>query len=1457
MMPPPSLRCSRFSIRHQIENPASAGRRIVPFPALWKEESFWGFEMHSPPLEVMPGQSPPVVNALGVASKWLSIVVVGISLIVLVGWALDIGVLKSLIPGRVTQKPNTAIGLMASGAALLLWRWQMKFQARRPQPMAKRRFPFAVFLLAVFAIALGLVNLLEYGLGLNFGIDQLLFETSPDAVDTLAGGRSAPNTAVNFVLIGSALLLLMRQQYRAAQGFSAAAFAVALLALTGHLYAVADFYRVGSVTGMAVHTAIAFLLLALSVLFASADRGWMREFTSDYAGSVMLRRMLPLMGVLPPLLGSVILLIYENLALLPEGAFALRSIFGTLLFSAVIWWNGRSLNRLDAQRQAMLRQFSQELESQVAARTAELEVVNRELRQEITERVQAEVSLRESENQMRRAINFAPFPIIVHAEGGEILAVSQTLTNMTGYTAAEISTIPDWTQRAYGERQSIVQEVIDQLYQVDGPIDEGEFAVRTQDGGTLIWDFSSAPLGYTVDGRRLVISMAADVTARKRVEADLQESRLALQRQLAEIEAIYQTAPIGLNVLDPDLRFVRINERLAEMNGFSVEEHIGRTVGELLPDLAEPAERLLRPVLETGEPLLNVEIHGETPAQPGVPRVWLESFLPLKDGDRVIGINTVCEEITEQRRMAAALHQSESRYRTLFETMEDGFCVVEVLFDEAGQPFDYLFIEVNPAFERQTGLYQAAGKTALELVPGLEPHWAEIYGNVVRTGESVRFENSGESMGRWFEVSAFPVAAQGRNRVAILFRNVTERKQADLALREAQIQLESALAAGSIYTWRWNISSNLVVVNQSFSQLFGVNSNEAAVGLPIEHFIDAMHPDDRPQVTRAIQRAIATGEDYQAEYRIHDASGEEHWVLARGQAEYDAAGHAIAFPGALADITNRKKAEAGLREYSARLDFILAASQLGTWEVDLQVQPFVAEPRSLRHDQIYGYDSLHPNWTYDTFLSHIHPGDRPQVAERFAATLATLNDWEVECRIIRADGALRWVWISGSVYQDPNLQSKRLIGLIADISDRKQAETALMERALQQAAVANIGQQALAVKDLDTFLQAVTAHMAQVLDVEYCKVLELLPEGDRLLLRAGVGWHDGLIGNATVESDRASQAGYTLASHDQVVVDDLRTETRFSGPALLTDHAVTSGMSTTISSTNGHPFGVLGIHTRAHRVFTQDDVDFLQAIANILAETITRHQTEQEIRQLNVSLERRVEARTRQLTEVNQELEAFAYSVSHDLRAPLRAIEGFARIFQEDYGDRLDTTGQEYTQMLIDSASQMDALIRDLLAYSQMGRREIQRVPVSLEVLVQRAFQGLDAEMRDRQPQVIVEPLPVVLGQRSVLQQVIGNLITNAIKFVEPDKTPVVKIWAEERQPFVRIWIEDNGIGISPNHQRRIFRPFERLHGIEAYPGTGIGLAIVQRGVERLGGQVGVESVPGAGSRFWIELPRS
>jgi len=253
----------------------------------------------------------------------------------------------------------------------------------------------------------------------------------------------------------------------------------------------------------------------------------------------------------------------------------------------------------------------------------------------------------------------------------------------------------------------------------------------------------------------------------------------------------------------------------------------------------------------------------------------------------------------------------------------------------------------------------------------------------------------------------------------------------------------------------------------------------------------------------------------------------------------------------------------------------------------------------------------------------------------------------------------------------------------------------------------------------------------------------------------------------------------------------------------------------------------------------------------VMLDITDRKATSGRIEELNAALARQIEG----LAAANQELDAFSYSISHDLRAPLRAMQGFSEALLEDYGTRLDATGHDYANRIVTASRQMDSLIQDLLAYSRLVRAEVSLDTVNLETVVDEACGALEIELKDRGGEIAVErPLGRVRGHRAVLSQIVTNLLSNAVKFTRPDTPPRVRVRSERDHGRVRLWVEDNGIGIEPQHRERIFRAFERLHGAQQYPGTGIGLAIVQKGATRLGGQAGVESELGAGSRFWLDL---
>jgi signal transduction histidine kinase len=227
------------------------------------------------------------------------------------------------------------------------------------------------------------------------------------------------------------------------------------------------------------------------------------------------------------------------------------------------------------------------------------------------------------------------------------------------------------------------------------------------------------------------------------------------------------------------------------------------------------------------------------------------------------------------------------------------------------------------------------------------------------------------------------------------------------------------------------------------------------------------------------------------------------------------------------------------------------------------------------------------------------------------------------------------------------------------------------------------------------------------------------------------------------------------------------------------------------------------------------------------------------------------------LRETIGDLEAFSYSVSHDMRAPLRAMQGYAQLLQERFGNYLDPEAIEYLQRIRASSIRLDRLIQDVLSYSRIIRAEMRPAPVNLDKLVHDILVNYPGWQPPKAHITVEGSLGIVWGNDAFLTQCVTNLIGNAVKFVARGAVPRVRIWPEDKDEWARINFTDNGIGIDPSQQQRIFGMFERIHHPKEYDGTGIGLSIVRKAIERMGGELGVDSRAGQGSTFWIQLQKA
>jgi PAS domain S-box-containing protein len=468
-------------------------------------------------------------------------------------------------------------------------------------------------------------------------------------------------------------------------------------------------------------------------------------------------------------------------------------------------------------------------------------------------------------------------------------------------------------------------------------------------------------------------------------------------------------------------------------------------------------------------------------------------------------------------------------------------------------------------------------------------------------------------------------------------------------------------------------------------------------------------------------------------------------------------------------------------------------------------------------------------------------GDQEMIAEAIASGFET-ESTQVEAQLLTKDGGCIPYEFAASTLETPD-GSTVLARSGRDITENKSHERELKQRARQQAAVSDLGQFALNTADLDELMHEAARQVADVLGNEYCKVLALDAESEELLLQQGVGWTDGYVGEVTVSAVEAnSQAAYTLENDHPIVVEDLTAETRFSGPELLTSHGVKSGISTIIGSFD-EPWGILGTHDTRIRTFTEEDVNFVQSVANILAEAIERHRYRRDLEQSIADLETS-----------NERLEQFAYAASHDLQEPLRMVSSYLQLIERRYADEFDEEGQEFLEFAVDGADRMRSMIEGLLDYSRVETQGEPFERVDLAAIFEEIHEDLQLTIEASNATITTETLPAVEGDPDQLRQVFQNLLENAINY-SGEGPPVIRISTRRCGDDWIVSVRDEGIGIASEDQDRIFEVFQRAANSGPYNGTGVGLALCKRIIERHEGDIWIDSEPGDGTTVSVTLP--
>lgn len=686
--------------------------------------------------------------------------------------------------------------------------------------------------------------------------------------------------------------------------------------------------------------------------------------------------------------------------------------------------------------------------------------------------------------------------------------------------------------------------------------------------------------------------------------------------------------------------------------------------------------------------------------------------------------------------------------------------------------------------------------------------------------------------------------------------DITDRRSAEQALRQSQKDYRQLVDSIEGIVWEGNAGAgNFTFVNQQAERIFGY---------PLQRWLsepdfwpNRIHPDDRERVLQAHRHAAATLKNFVIEFRMYTAEPRLIWLRNSVSVTRDDQNR-VKLQGVMVNITELKEAEEALREQTRTLEVLNRIGTALAAELNLErlVQVVTDAGKEVTGAMFGAFSYKHLNGHGEQFSLHTTAGAPRSVFEHLPlpSHRPFAPPAEVEKEILRIDDVLhdarapKSLLPSGPSCHEPPLRSYLAIPVVSHSGETlggllfgHPAPGVFTERS--QRLLAGIAAQAAVALDNARLYRAVSkseSHFRQLADAMPQIVWTADPEGriDYLNRR----WYDF----TGLREDPGTNESYFQFMHEE---DRL--------PCIgAWNEAVASGQSFQAECRlrENHSGDYRWHLVRA--VPIRDEQDRLVSWFGTCTDIDAQKRAEGEVRELNTALERRVSERTAQLQTANKELEAFSYSVSHDLRAPLRSIDAFSQLVREDYQDKLDEQGKQYLEIVGESSRHMGQLIDDLLHLSRVTRSEIRRRPVDLSALARQVFAGLKQLEPKRAMEIIIAPDLQTEGDERLLRIALENLINNAWKFTAKQPRPRIEVGHEIQGTETVFFVRDNGAGFDMAYANKLFGAFQRLHSTTEFPGHGIGLATVQRIISRHGGRIWASAVVNQGATFYFTIPR-
>lgn len=940
-----------------------------------------------------------------------------------------------------------------------------------------------------------------------------------------------------------------------------------------------------------------------------------------------------------------------------------------------------------------------------------------------------------------------------------------------------------------------------------GKVWNGDIKNRAKDG-SFYWVATTIVPFLDKEGKpRRYVAIRADITERKLME----ESR-------GRLSAIVRSSEDAIIAKTPDGVIVSWNVGATKVFGYSEEEAIGKQMLMLFPSNRTDEEASILSKILRDE---TVE-HFETKRRRKDGREIDVSITisPIHDSEgRVCGASNIARDISERKHAEAALRESERRLHAVVENMSEGLVISDlsgnlVFWNRAALEMHGL----HTPLDAKKNLSDFVNTFALhDLADSPVPAEAWPMSRLCR-GETLNnleliVRKLGAAWERVFSFSGTVVHDPSDKSLAFLIiSDISDRRKAEEALRRSENMLAGAEVLGGTGSFDWALGATIAAWSRNMYHLLDVDPSLSGAGM-LDFFIDhVLHPEDRSRVVEALEAAVAGTRPYDIEYRILRRDGNVRSIHARAEITNEPDGRPARMHGWIQDTTDQRRVETALRKselfnrevIDSLTAHVAVLDSTGTIiTVNAAWKQFAASNQENPRTDYIGTNYL------DVCERAAAKNEDPIAAKVLDGIKnvmsGTLSHFEIEYAC-HSPTQSRWFQMHACPL---STQANAVVIAHENITSRKLAETRLEQQRAE----------------LQLIFDSVPAYI-------FYKDTEgrLLRVNEALAAACGV--------------PKAQMEGKTDAELGSPHAEDYLRQDR---------QIISSGIplrkQTELLHTNSGPRWI-----ETDKVPHLNERGEIQGIIGFAHDITERRMAEESIRLLNIELEERVEKRTSELAAANRELEAFSYSVSHDLRAPLRAIDGFSQALLEDCGPELTADGQRFLRTIRRSTQRMGALIDDLLTFSRLSRLPLNKREIDVSVLVKEVLEDLAPSISNRSIDIHYGDLGTCWGDASLLKQVWINLLSNAIKYTSKCDTARVAITTESKEKACIYSVQDNGIGFDMQYADKLFGVFQRLHRMEDYEGTGVGLAIVQRIIHRHNGTIWAEAAPNAGATFTFTI---